>query len=46
MTVDIVVPSLGESVIEATVAQWFKSVGGIVITMPGEMYWISIDNRA
>ncbi len=27
MTVDIIVPSLGESVTEATVAKWFKSAG-------------------
>ena len=27
MTVDIIVPPLGESVTEATVAKWFKSAG-------------------
>ncbi|MDD9876346.1 MAG: dihydrolipoamide succinyltransferase, partial [Magnetovibrio sp.] len=30
MAVDIVVPTLGESVTEATVAKWFKAVGDAV----------------
>jgi len=30
MTQDIIVPTLGESVVEATVAKWFKSVGEAV----------------
>jgi 2-oxoglutarate dehydrogenase E2 component (dihydrolipoamide succinyltransferase) len=30
MCADIVVPSLGESVTEATIAKWFKKVGDAV----------------
>ena len=30
MTVEIRVPALGESVSEATVAKWFKTVGDVV----------------
>ena len=31
MTTDIIVPTLGESVTEATVAKWFKSPGDAVV---------------
>jgi len=31
MTIDIIVPQLGESVTEATVAKWFKSPGDVVV---------------
>ena len=30
MAIDILVPTLGESVTEATVAKWFKAVGDSV----------------
>ena len=30
MSVDIKVPSLGESVTEATIARWYKSIGDAV----------------
>ena len=30
MSVDIKVPSLGESVTEATIARWYKSIGDSV----------------
>ena len=30
MSVEIIVPNMGESVVEATVAQWLKAVGDAV----------------
>ena len=30
MTIDIIVPELGESITEATVAKWFKEPGAAV----------------
>ena len=30
MSVEIIVPNMGESVVEATVAQWIKKVGDAV----------------
>ena len=33
MSVDIKVPSLGESVVEATVAKWYKNEGDSVTTV-------------
>ena len=32
MSTDIKVPSLGESVVEATVAKWYKNAGDSVVT--------------